>query len=163
MKSKPIIDYFPQEAKKALSHSGTDVISEIGAEIIRDVVLSVLSGENIRNSTELLTRKRLLTLNAATLMMLVAGRADDASFISNIHENAYERLSAGRVPAQEKTILQWILGLTDKAFQNVLRSDLKNLKNYKEDYLEVIEKSNSEFEQDYGKLSGSLTVGKKNH
>ncbi len=161
MNKKAIVDYFPAEAKKALSHSGIDIISEIGADIIRDVVLGILIGENIRNSTELLTRKRLLTLNAATLIMLMDGRADDPLFIEELHERAYKRLSAGGVPAQEKIILQWVLGLNGKAFQNVLSGDLRNLKKYTENYQEVIDKSVEEFEKDYGGFKGKLSLGNR--
>jgi hypothetical protein len=72
-----VINYFPKEATRALSNTGSDVIAEIGEDIIKDVVLNVLVGENIRDNTELLTRKRLLTLNAATLYMLIKGQSED--------------------------------------------------------------------------------------
>ena len=154
-----IVKYFPEEAKKALSKRGTDVISEIGEDIIKDVVLNVLVGENLRDNTELLTRKRLLTLNAATLFMLIKGQSEDPEFIAKLHERAEARLSQKGVPRHEKWILQWALGLTDKAFQNVLRDDIKNLQTYKENYKNVLLKSVAEFEKDYGKLAGNLKIG----
>jgi len=154
-----IIKYFPEEAKRALSNSGSDVIAEIGAEIIKDVVLNVLMGENIRNNTELLTRKRLLTLNAATLFMLIKGKTEDPQFIELLHQRAYERLTKKGVPKQEKWLLQWSLGLTDKAFQNVLRDDVANLESYKNNYKDVILASVEEFERDYGNLSGTVRIG----
>ncbi len=154
-----ITKYFPEDAKRALSNTGTDVIAEIGEDIIKDVVLNVLMGENLRNNTELLTRKRLLTLNAATLYMLVKGQSEDSQFIELLHERAHKRLLQKGVPKQEKWILQWALGLTDKAFQNVLRDDLSNLETYKDNYKNVIMKSVDEFVADYGTLSGTVQIG----
>lgn len=153
-----ITKYFPEEASRALSKSATDVIAEIGEDIIKDVVFNVFTGENIRDNTELLTRKRLLTLNAATLFMLVKGSSEDSRYIELLHERAYARLASKRVPKREKQILQWILGLTDKAFQNVLRDSLLNLKIYKDNYKDILVKSVEEFEKDYGKLTGNIEL-----
>lgn len=154
-----IVEWFPEEAKKALSNTGANVISEIGHEVVVDVVHSVLIGENLRNSTELLTRKRLLTLNAATLHMLLKGIASEPDFLLKLHEEASTHLLKGGLPKDEKWILEWILGLTDKAFQNVLRDDTSNLSQYTAEYKGIIKKSMQEFEHDYGVMTGSLNVG----
>lgn len=156
-----IIKYFPEEAKKALTNNGANVISEIGHDVLVDVVHDVLIGENLRNSTELLTRKRLLTLNAAIVHMIVEGISHDENFIINLHSEASKRLLQKGVPKEEKWILEWILGLTDKAFQNVLRDDTSNLERYQKEFSEVIEKSNAEFSRDYGVLSGKLQINDK--
>jgi len=154
-----LVDSFPEEAKKALTNSASAVISEIGHDVVTEVVHSVLIGENLRNSTELLTRKRLLTLNAASIRMMLEGSAKDPHFTSELHQNAKERLLQARVPKTEKWILEWVLGLTDKAFQNVLRDDTSNLTKYQEEFSEVIDKAADEFTKDYGELKGTITLG----
>lgn len=152
--------YFPEEAKKNFSSKGKDIILEIGIDIIKGVVLDVLSGKNLRDSTELLTRKRILTLNAATLKMLVKGSSQEKDYIKNLPEYATKKLTRGKLSKSEKWMMQWILGLTDKASQNVLRDDhSSNLEIYKQKYLEISSKAINEFASDYGNLSGEIEFG----
>lgn len=94
--------YFPEEAKKSLSSKGKYIIQEIGIDIIKGVVFDVLTGKNLRDSTELLTRKRIVTLNAATLAMMVKGTAADPKFVKKLPEEAYEKLSNGKLKREER-------------------------------------------------------------
>ena len=43
---------YPEAGKKLLGNKGREIIKQIGKETIKETVLSVLSGENVRNSTE---------------------------------------------------------------------------------------------------------------
>jgi len=153
--------YFPDEAKKVFSSSGREMIKEIGLDIIRGVVLDVLCGKNLRDSTELLTRKRILTINAATLVMMLEGSAKEKDFVRNMPEMAYRKLKEKKLEKRERWLMQWILGLTDKAFQNVLRDDKKGLEDYKNNYLEITSKAIEEFQSDYGVLSGNIGLNSK--
>lgn len=53
-------------------------------ETVREVVLDVLCGKNLRDSTELLTRSRLASLNAAMIKMFLEGEKTNPGFIDNI-------------------------------------------------------------------------------
>src|SRR3954465_11291321 len=150
--------YFPENAKKIFSSKGKDIIQEIGLDIIKGVVFDVLTGKNLRDSTELLTRKRVVTLNAATLTMMVKGTAQDPDFVKKIPNQAYNKLVGGKLKKEERWLMQWTLGLTDKAFQNVLRDDTSSLKKYKDEYIEISKTAIKEFKNDYGEISGEIKL-----
>lgn len=151
--------YFPENAKRIFSSKGKDVLQEIGVDIIKSVVFDVLTGKNLRDSTELLTRKRIITLNAATLAMMVRGEAAEPGFIHKLPEEAFRELKRGGLSKEERWLSQWIVGLNDKAFQNVLRDDAASLTRYKRQYLKITRKAVDEFKRDYGDIKGSLAFG----
>lgn len=154
-------NYFPQNAKKILSSKGKDIIQEIGLDIIKGVVFDVLTGKNLRDSTELLTRKRIISLNAATLSMMVNGAVNEKDFAKKLPDFALSALKNGRMDKQERWLMQWILGLTDKAFQNVLRDDIENIEKYKKSFIDITKKAIDEFKKDYGELKGSISLDSK--
>jgi len=121
-KLKNLTDLISKDALELLAASGTKLVETIGIEIVRGVVLDVLIGKNLRDSTEALTRKRIGTLNLALLRMFLAGAHGNPGFGDELIDFACRRLSeTKRVSKEERWLAQWILGLTDKAFQNVLR------------------------------------------
>lgn len=153
--------YFPQSAKKILSSKGSDIIQEIGFDIIKGVVFDVLTGKNLRDSTELLTRKRIISLNAATLSMMVNGASKEKNFVKKLPEFASRALQIGKMQKQERWLMQWMLGLTDKAFQNVLRDNVENLEHYKKSYIEITQKAIDGFRKDYGEVQGLISLNSK--
>ena len=76
-----INQHFPEKARKLLTSNGRELITQIGLDIVRNIVLDVLCGKNLRDSTELLTRKRIATLNAAALVMMLRGSKKDKNFM----------------------------------------------------------------------------------
>lgn len=60
---------------KMLSANGIDLVREIGLDVVRGVVYNVLIGHNIRDSTEILTRRRIVAINLATVDLFVRGSA----------------------------------------------------------------------------------------
>jgi len=60
-----IVSNYPKKEKELLVSKGPEVIKKIGNEAVREAVFSVLSGENVRNSTEFITRRRLAISNGA--------------------------------------------------------------------------------------------------
>lgn len=156
-----ILNYFPEQAKKTLSSNGKDIIQEIGIDIIKGVVLDVLTGKNLRDSTELLTRKRIVAVNVATLVMLIRGVTEDGNFIEKLPDIAYQKLKNGRLPKNDRWLMQWMLGLTDKGFQNILRDETSGLEKYKSDYIEITQKAIKEVQKDYGKIEGTITLNLK--
>ncbi len=127
-------DLLDEDALALLNTSGPELIRKIGIDTIRMVVLDVLSGRNIRDSTEMLTRRRLAALNAATVAMLLRGTAVQPDFIDHLPHIAERILQRKRLSKAERWVAQWVLGLTDKASQNVLRDDAKLLVEYRRRY-----------------------------
>lgn len=153
---KPI-NHFPEKAKRLLSSNGRELITQIGLDIVKIIVFDVLCGKNLRDSTELLTRKRIAALNAAALVMMLRGAKKDKDFISNLPDISMAELKK-KLGKSERWILEWNLGLTDKAFQNVLRDNPKNLEEYKSKFAEILKEVVGESKKEYGQLSGQIEL-----
>ena len=152
----------PSEALKLLSGSGKEFVQRVGIEIVREVVLNILTGQNLRDSTEVLTRRRLAALNLATVELFMRGASQSDKFIEELPRVAMETLSQKRVSREERWLAQWIIGLTGKSVQNVLRDDLeKVLLNYRDSYVEACQQIIALQTQERGQLSGSLRLEPK--
>ncbi|MBT9161944.1 MAG: hypothetical protein DDT27_00487 [Dehalococcoidia bacterium] len=145
-------------AVELLSASGGKLVQQIGIEVVRDVVHDVLTGKNLRDSTEAITRRRIAALNLATVEMFMKGTATSAKFVQNLPQLASKILQRKRVTKSERWLAQWALGLTDKAFQNVLRDDPSALIGYREQYVRNCQEVIAECEREYGELSGVLEL-----
>lgn len=148
----------PNEARPLLETSkGTEIVEELGLDVVQGIVLDVLRGVNIRDSTEMLTRRRLSLLNAATVVQYVTVPGSEAS-IDDFVDSVAEALRKGRLSKSEKWVFNWALGLNEKARQNVLRGDHDSLDRYVQRYLDVVRKSAETAYSDFGELSGTLRV-----
>ncbi len=152
-----LFSLFPGKARELFESKGTGLIKQIGLDVIRGVVVDVMCGKNLRDSTEMLTRRRLAMLNAATLVMFLRGQKEDAGFALKLPDLAVRELTATH-PREERWLLQWLLGLTDKAFQNVLRDKKGALEHYKERYLDICQDVIESCREEYGEIEGSLSL-----
>lgn len=150
-----LFSLFPTRARELFASKGMGLIQQIGLDVIRGVVVDVMCGKNLRDSTEMLTRRRLAMLNAATLVMLLRGQKGDAEFALKLPDLAAKELKTRR-QREERWLLQWVLGLTDKGSQNVLRDRKGALEDYKDKYLEVCQDVIESCRHEYGELEGSL-------
>ncbi|NJM41872.1 MAG: CfrBI family restriction endonuclease [Anaerolineae bacterium] len=158
-KDAPTLSSFLSEEQLGLlSATGKDLIPEIGLEVVRGVVLDVLCGRNLRDSTEMLTRRRIAALNLATVNLFVKGSAQNPDFVRDLPRMAAQTLSQRAVTKADKWLAQWILGLTGKAFQNVLRDDATALEHYRERYIETCQRVIANHESAYGALRGTLQI-----
>ncbi|MFZ0548861.1 MAG: CfrBI family restriction endonuclease, partial [Candidatus Promineifilaceae bacterium] len=155
------ISLLDDESKALLTSSGAELIKEIGIDTARSVVLDVLSGQNLRDSTEMITRRRLSLLNAATVQMILKGSSIQTDFIEKLPEIAERILKQKRLSKDERWMAQWVLGLTDKASQNVLRDDASLLTEYRERYEAVYRETIAKTIAGYGILEGTVTVNKE--
>lgn len=147
------------ETVQLLRGRGADVAAKLGEETMRSVVLDVLSGKNIRTSTEFLTRRRLALLNAATLALLFRATAADPSAPKRIPGFAAESLRERR-SVEHTSFAQWFLGITGKAAQNVLRDDKESLSSYLKQYQSTLATAAKDAEAQHGVLSGGVKLGK---
>lgn len=150
-----IVQHYPQKEKELLVSKGSGVIKKIGNEAVREAVLSVLSGENVRNSTEFITRRRLAISNGALLTMFLRGCNQDKNFIKDLSKKTVDELKTTK-RKDDKWILEWLLGLTDKAVQNILRDNPAELDNYRERLDETLGDAISDFEKNCGILEGNF-------
>lgn len=145
-------------ALKLLAASGTDFVRQIGMDVVRGVVLDVLTGRNLRDSTEVLTRRRIAALNLATVNMFLQGSAKSEDFIARLPHLAAEILNRKRLSKAERWIAQWTLGLTDKAFQNVLRDNPESLAEYRDRYVQACREIIDNHASEHGHLTGRLNL-----
>jgi hypothetical protein len=148
-----------EEALQLLTASGVGLVKRIGVDVIRGVVLDVLMGRNLRSATEILTRRRVAALNLATVRMFVQGSQVIDGFIERLPFLATDVLRTTHVPTEERWLAQWILGLTDKGVQNVLRDDREQLNGYRDRYIEACREIIAQQLQGAGELSGELRLG----
>jgi hypothetical protein len=150
------VDLLDDNARSLFNASGSDLIQKIGMDTVRTVVLDVLSGRNLRDATEMLTRRRLAALNAATVAMMLRGAAIQPDFLEKLPEIAERILRQKRLSRSEKWMAQWILGLTDKASQNVLRDDAELLTEYRLRYELIYQEVVKQSIEEYGSLSAKV-------
>ncbi len=145
-------------ALKLLSTSGSELVQQIGLDIVRNVVLDIVRGRNLRDSTEVLTRRRLAALNLATLTLFLRGSSLSDDFITDLPVLSQELLSRRRVDKTERWLAQWMLGLTDKAFQNVLRDEPQALLEYRDRYIHTCQEVITAYTKEQGELEGQIQL-----
>lgn len=151
-------DLLSPDAIDLLSVKGTNLVDTLGPDAIQDVVFDVLVGRNIRSSTEVLTRRRIALLNLALVTLFINGQMQMANFVEALPSLAAQILTNS--PNQtERWLANWAIGLTGKGFQNILRSDNDLLEQYQATYSEISREVIEYFEQQFGSVSGTLTVG----
>ena len=147
--------YVPQAMTELIGSRGIDVIKRIGVDEVRRVVADVLCGVNLRDSTELLTRRRIGMLNAATLILFLRGVAASKDFLQRLPRLAAEGLK-GQTSKQERWLLQWILGLTTKGVQNILRDDHRALDRYQSRFVETQQDLSARCVEEFGPVAGVM-------
>jgi hypothetical protein len=115
-------DEFPQSARDLLLVRGKDLLDTLGLPALRSVVTQVLCGVNIRDATETLTHRRISLLNAA-LLNAYSNMAQGGLSANEIADEAFAEIRKSTTSLEDKIVLRWMLGLTQKQVQNVLRSD----------------------------------------
>ncbi len=131
----------------------------MGADVVRQVVFDVMCGRNLRDATEMLTRRRIALVNAALVAFFLKGATSHPDFISTLPEAAGQELRKTRSRA-DRWVLQWLLGLTDKAAQNVLRDDPGAMDAYRNQYIRACQEIVNECERNFGILEGEFRLGR---
>lgn len=152
-----IDDLFPEKGKLVLTANGKEFIERLGVETARQVILAVLRGENIRTQTEPLTRRRVAIATGAMVYLFVQGWAEVDNFTENLSVFALEQMD--NTSQSEKDTFwpaQWLIGLTGKSIQNVLRSNPELRQSYIQDFENAVEEAARRCEEDFGEISMSL-------
>lgn len=147
----------PKVGRDLLTTSGREFVERIGIEAVRDVAHAVLCGENLRDSTEMLTRRRISMSNGALIMMFLHGCSEIDNFINDLPSMASDEFLQTK-KKDDRWILQWLLGLTNKAIQNVLRDDPDKLAKYQAEYKRTLTQVAESCESEFGCLTGNIEV-----
>ena len=150
--------FAPDDVDDLLQAKGVDFFQRVGVEAIREVVFNILIGKNLRDSTEFLTRRRLVALNAAMVVLFMEGSSKVENFPEELSAIATASLQRSRLPKIERWLSYWALGLTGKGFQNVLRDEAQDLVAYREKYVEACREIIAASEENYGRLEGSIEL-----
>jgi len=152
-----IDDLFPEKGKLVLTANGKEFIERLGVETARQVILAVLRGENIRTQTEPLTRRRVAIATGAMVYLFVKGWAEIDNFTENLSAFALEQMD-NTSQSKKDTFwpAQWLIGLTGKSIQNVLRSNPELRQSYIQDFENAVEEAARRCEEDFGEISMSL-------
>ncbi len=154
-----IKDLFPEGGRILLTGGGKEFVERIGIDAIRHSILSVMMGDNIRTQTEPLSRRKIAIVSGAIISLFLRGHLEIEGFTNQLSSMAVEQLSARR--GSEKSIIwvsQWLIGLTQKQFQNVLRSDPEAIARYIADFEAAIEEAAEKCREEFGNVSMTLGV-----
>lgn len=113
-------DAFPNELIKLAKITKNDVFEKFGHEVFQKVVFDVLTGENVREFTEGLTRTRLLESNLALLSFYIE-ELGKGNLPSDIYMKAKDSLIEKNYKTKYKPAIEWLVMMTNKQTQNVLR------------------------------------------
>jgi len=127
-------------------------------DVVRAVVHDVLTGRNLRDSTEVLTRRKIAMVNLAIVEMFIRGYSLSPDFVTMLPNMAVESLQRSRSEKPERWLAQWVLGLTDKSVQNVLRDDVRALVEYRDVYIRTCQKAVEDTASERGSLAGQLQL-----
>lgn len=151
----------PIKGIELVKYKGSELIDKLGEDVISDVVVSILCGGNVRAMTEKLTQRRIAMSNSSMLMTFIELSYSDVELDDLYTVIEKELMSKAKLSIAEKNFLYWIIGLTGKSVQNVLRGNKNNLKNYLEELTESLEANGQKVLEDFGNLEGNLAVGEK--
>lgn len=155
--SSELSDFVPQILTDLIGSKGVEVVERVGTDVVKDIIADVLCGLNLRNSTEMLTRRRLGMMNSATFVMFLRGVAQYRDLIKRLPIAASRGLRETK-SKQERWLLQWTIGLTTKGVQNVLRDSQDALDNYVAKFTEATQDIVRRCEKDFGPLLADIQL-----
>src|ERR1043165_8511866 len=147
-----IADLFPEKSLLLLTGGSKEFIERIGVEATRRVIHHVMMGENLRQQTEPLTRRRVAQISGAMVALFARGCLEIENFTDSLSDMAVEQLRAKKTDKAAVWPAQWLIGLTGKSVQNVLRSKSDALENYISDFESAIEEAAEKCRDDMGNL-----------
>ena len=148
-------ELIPQSSLNLVKYSGGQLIERLGADIISNVVLSILKGSNIRSLTEGLTQRRILLMNSSLFVTYIKGLRTFADFTSQLNGIISSDLANKKLKLSqnEKQYMYWFLGLTLKSIDNVARG-----KDNISEYLKELDDNLSVISKDIEKIYGPLEM-----
>lgn len=153
-------DNYEKKAKSLIKGGAKTLVNQLGDKSFESIVTSVLKGENVRDVTELITRAKLIASNGAILELFFSiGKYIDED-IQQYFEYLKKNIAISGVNSENMLISLWTLGLSKKSLDNIVRGK-RNLNDYVDNISEVFDDSVENLEDEFGKLSGEITLDNK--
>ena len=157
-----INDLFPEGGRILLTGGGRQFVERLGIEAIRHAILSVMMGENIRTQTEPLSRRRIAITSGAIVALFARGCSEINDFTENLSGMAVNQIATARKNDKASIwIAQWLLGLTGKSVQNVLRSNPEAIGRYVADFESAIDEAAEKCRDEFGDVRMTLGFAEK--
>lgn len=152
---------FPDEFWSLLTANGKEYYELVGVETIKQLVLGVLTGENLRDETEFLTKRRLGLISAALLAHYAKlSRSENIEGIGSVLKLAISHAAKKGTPKEKKRVAQWFLGLTEKTMINVVGNNEPALARFGNRFFDLLTSLDDVAAEKLGRLD--LTVDFKN-
>lgn len=158
-----ISKYIPELGINLAKFTGKQFVERIGQDIIKNVVSSILCGGNVRSLTEGLTQRRISLLHAAILITYLKASKYIENFPKEISELVTHELRFTKLTKEKKAFLQWLIGLTDKGIQNVIRSDDKQRETYLTELQNSLTNSIDQSKKEFGDLKATIAIDKESY
>lgn len=158
-----LTQYIPELGLSLAKYTGGQIIERVGEDIIKNVVCSILCGGNVRALTEGLTQRRISLSNAAMLIAYLKASKNIKDFQNRLPHLVSNELKISKLSSEQKVFLQWLVGLTGKSVQNVLRSDHEQFESYLSDLEKSLKNAIRQSKREFGDISGTLTIDKENY
>ena len=141
-----------------MGQSGRGVIERLGESAVKEAVFGILIGQNIRSLTEGLTRRRLAFSNATLLSAYLHAAAGIPNFSEELPGKILHELVHAKLNKEQKNCLLWLVGLTGKGVQNILRGNKDAVEQYINGMDQSIRESAVNAKNQYGELSGEMVL-----
>lgn len=150
---QPIDALFPVGSRVLLTGTGRQFVERLGVEATRQAVLNIMLGQNVRAQTEKLTRQKIAQVSGAMVVLFAKGLREIPDFQSRLPDLAMQQIAASKKNDNASIWpAQWLIGLTGKAVQNVLRNDPALIQDYAQDFQAAIEEAALKCQADLGDL-----------
>ena len=150
-KKNNIDNMFPENGRLLLTGGGKEFIEKIGVEAAKAVVLGVLKGDNIRAQTEPLTRRRVAMVSNAVVTLFTQGWANNPSFTEQLSALAVTQLTTSKQSDNASVWpAQWLIGLTGKSVQNVVRGKSEARDLYLQEFEAAVNEAAARSQEDFG-------------
>lgn len=152
-----IYDKYDELGKRNIIATSSDFTETVGSDGMKDIIRKVLIGGNVRDTTEFITQRRLLSSYAATYELYIKYLQDEITELPKFVQTISDEYTRARNNHQ-KTFYLWMLGLTKKGFDNIVRD---NFTDYQKSFLASIQDTEEDITKHFGELSGTIKLDGK--
>lgn len=145
---------YDELGKSNIKSTRSDFTDTVGKDGIKDIIRKVFIGGNVRDTTEFITQRRLLSSYAATYELFIKTLHSDVSNIPHLVKTISAEFNKTK-SIEEKTFYLWMLGLTKKGFDNIVRDKFSE---YQVSFIQSIQETEEDISSHFGKLSGTLEL-----
>ena len=158
---KLVTNNIPSLGKSLATYGKNDVINKLGNDVIQNAVMGILKGENIRALTETLTKRRISMSTAAMLVTYIKSLAAKPDFSRNYGNSLFKNITESKLSRVEKSFLTWMVGLTEKQIQNVLRGkDTSGIEKYISEMDAQLKQLAVTAEKEFGNIQSRVVLEK---